>query len=78
MKPTQRKNPRWTTVRRIITSREEGCACVARHLYMCLGAGPTIWRDVLSGMTDDMEKEILDALNNEQPPGKDRSHARSL
>lgn len=73
MKPTQRKNPRWTTVRwlggRVITSRTEGCACVARHLYMRLGAGPAIWCGVLSGMTDDMEKKILGALNQVVPHG---------
>ena len=71
MKTGQRKNPKWTTVRwlggRIIASRTAGCACVARHLYMRVGAGPAIWCGMMSGMTDHMEKRILDALNNEQP-----------
>ena len=66
MKTAQRKNSKWTSVRwmggRVISSGTEGCACVARHLYM-----NDIWCGVLSGMTDSMEKRILDALNNEQP-----------
>lgn len=65
MKSEQPKSPEWTVVRWLggkVVTKEEGCACVARHLYR--GA---IWCGVMSGMTDHMEKRILDALNNEQP-----------
>lgn len=81
MKAGQKKNLKWSVTRWLggkVVTKEEGCACVARHLYMRLGEGSPIWCGVLSGMTDGMEKKILDALNNEQPPGKVRSHARSL